>query len=132
MTPEQIDATAKYDALVAEKEEIERKINEAESLKLRLRELIGGWSTLGEIERARLKARDLSFPEYEKLSGYYILRIIDVGDKWISLRGDGSGDKSITRYKKDTGWPERSRDGRGAIDAQKAIEIWEMHQRGTI
>lgn len=125
MNDELKEAKGKLDSLLKERAEIVKKIEEAESLKPRLKELEGGWNSYGEIKTAELKARDLSFPVFEKTK-WRTLRVIGIDDKWISVRYDGGGDEF--KYKKSNGWRERSRDGRDIIDVQKAIEIWEKHQ----
>jgi len=114
-------------ALIKEHDEIVAKINEAESLKIRLAELKNGWHRTGGIEAARLKARDIQFPVFDD-TGCATNRIIKIDDKWIYTRRDGYGDNEFTRYKKDTGRRERSRGDWNKIDVQEAIRTWESRE----
>lgn len=125
MNDELKEAKEKLAALLKEKEEITKKLSEDENLKLRLRDIEGSYRTDGELKVAQIKVRDMQFPVFEK-SSFYIDRIVSIDDKWICIRTDKT--ETIVRYKKSTGWRERSRDGVNKIDVQKAVEIWEKHQ----
>jgi len=55
------------------------------------------------------------------------MRIISVGKKWIELKCDGQSLDLSTKYNRETGWKMRARDEYGAIDAVKALAIWNEH-----
>lgn len=126
MTPEHIAA------LKAELAEIDAKLADVKNLEARRRELIGSWHDIGEINRAMRDFRDSKFPIFSKGAFGRNVRIVEVSDKWIVLRDDGADAKDVVRFKRDTGWRERARDGRSKIDAGHALAIWEDHQNATV
>ncbi len=125
--PNQIEQLQnELNALIEEKAKIEQDLDISQA---RLKELNGGifGSSPGLIAEKRRELRNAHFPIYDDPDLYTIRRIIEITDKWIILRYDSNSDKSITRYKKDTGRIERARDDRFSIDFEKAIQIWEEH-----
>ena len=123
----------KLSALIAEAQDIKAKIGEAEQLKSRFRELMGGYGTIGLIENARLKVRDSRFPVLQAAKNSFCSnrRIVAVDKKWIAVRTDGDGDKEIDRYRISDGCRERTRGDYYKIDVQKALKIWEEWQNGS-
>jgi hypothetical protein len=119
-----------YDALIAERDSIRAKIAEAEALKPRLDELEDSntWrDRKGLITYAKQALEDSKRPVYDK--GRWAAdtrRIVAIDAKWVTLSRDGSNNAPI-RYKITNGWPERSRDGYGKIDVEKALAIWAEH-----
>jgi len=49
---------------------------------------------------------------------------MSVDKKWIELKCDNQSLDTSTRYNRDNGWKMRARDDCGAIDAFKALAIW--------
>ena len=138
-TTEQIQA--ELDALQAELSALNSRYNEIDSLKKKLadeqkelldrhKELVGRdmWGNnlgglIGKVNRELLESQR---PIYETLDNgrNRIIRIISVDKKWIELKADGQSLDSSTKYNRETGWRMRSRDDYGAIDAKKALAIW--------
>ena len=134
-TTEQIQA--ELEALQAELSALNARHNEIESLKKKLadeqkelldrhKELVGRdiWGNnlgglIGKVNRELLESQR---PIYDGRNR--IIRIISIDKKWIELKSDGQSLHSSTKYNRETGWRMRSRDGYGAIDAQKALDIW--------
>jgi hypothetical protein len=114
------------DALIAEEVECRKIIEQAKKCEKRLESLNQHRGNPGNIEIKKQEIEDSKYPVWHE-SGRNIERIVDVTEKWISIKPDGLN-KPITRYKKDNGWRERSRDGYWKIDVQKALEIWEEWQ----
>lgn len=140
-TTEQIQT--ELDVLQAELSALNSRYNEINSLKKKLadeqKELLDRHKALvgrdmwgnnlgGLIGKVNLALLESQRPIYEKIdhSGK-ITRIISVDKKWIELKDDGQSLDSSTKYNRETGWRMRSRDGYGAIDAQKALVIWNEH-----
>jgi hypothetical protein len=129
-------ARARLAALEAELAQLNAGIPEAEArlaaMEARKRELTDGYNRYGEISHARgristieLKILDEALPEFDRDHRSARL-IVGVTDKWISLRRKGG--THIFRYKRSTGWLERSRDGAGKIDIEQALLLWAKHQ----
>lgn len=130
-TPE---AQKKLDSLVAEMKACNSTITDAESTikaaEKRLSELKDGWHSTGEISMAKCAVRDSQFPilmRRKQWNGEDIVRIIGLTPKMIIVRVDGEKDDRVTYHSKETGWRRGARDSHGAIDAKKAIQIWETH-----
>ena len=141
-TTEQIQS--ELDALQAELKEINARRVEIDVLRKQLdfeekelmlrKQVISGkqqwnYSTSGLIGYLGRQLIELKSPIYENIdaNGCYsgrITRIISVDKKWIELKCDGQSLDSSTKYSRETGWRMRSRDNDGAIDAQKALVIW--------
>jgi hypothetical protein len=118
-----------YQELLKEKQDIVKKINEAKELEKRLVELNDDtWSRRkGLISLAKQKEEEENTPIFSESKNQFgrPTRIVSVGKKWITLKTDG-WDK-LYRYKIENGWLERSRDGGGAIDVERALKIWSEH-----
>jgi len=119
------------DALIAEESECRKIIEQAKKCEKRLESLNQHWRNPGEIERKQQAVIDSKYPIWHKSEHGYIERIVDVNEKWICIKPDGLN-KQVTRYKKENGWLERSRDGYWTIDVQKALEIWDEWQNKEI
>jgi hypothetical protein len=111
------------DALIAEEIECQKIIEQAKKCEARLRELNRYWRDAGEIDIKKQEIEDSKFPIFFT-GGWRNERIVNVDDKWISLKFDGIN-MGVTRYKLSNGWRERRRDDSYAIDVNKAIAIWE-------
>jgi len=138
-TTEQIQS--ELDALQAELKEVNSRYNEIDGLKKKLADeqkelldrhkaLVGrdvwGNTSRGLISKVNLELLESKLPIYEMLNNgrNKATRIISVDKKWIELKCDGQSLDSSTKYNRETGWRMRSRDDYGAIDAQKALAIW--------
>jgi len=140
-TTEQIQA--ELEALRAELSALNSRNNEIENLKKQLtdeqKEIIDRHKVLvgrdrwdhsggGLIDKVNLELLESKSPIYETNvpTSIYprVIRIISVDKKWIELKADGQSLDSSTKYNRETGWRMRSRDDYGAIDAQKALDIW--------
>jgi len=137
-TTEQIQA--ELESLQAELSTLNSRYNEIEKFKKKLadeqkelldrhKELVGRdmWGNnlgglIGKVNRELLESKSPVLdtnPPYNK-----VRRIISVDKKWIELKTEGKSLDSSIKYNRETGWRMRSRDGYGAIDAQKALDIW--------
>jgi hypothetical protein len=118
-----------YDALLNEYKTLKKLIEDAEEAKKRLDELkpssLWGNSQVGLLENVKRQLEDSKYPIFTQ-DKWYISRIINIDNKWIRIKDDGGS--KITKYKRDTGWQEHSRDGYFHIDHIKALEIWEKFQ----
>jgi hypothetical protein len=122
----------KLDALRAELKDIDKKLAEVKVLEKRRRELIGRWGEQGEIMIAEMALEDSNYPAYRQETEHQTgLLIVDIDEKWISMKNSGTqlNAKNITRYKVSNGWRERARSADSAIDAEKAIKIWNKAAR---
>jgi hypothetical protein len=130
-------ARAKLAGLEAELAQLDADIPQVEAtlaaMEARKRELTDGFHRHGEISEARgrlstieLQIQDEALPEFDR--NYWGPRlIVGVTDKWISLRRKG-GSGAVRRYKRDTGWLERTRSGYDSIDVERALSLWAKHQ----
>jgi len=120
---ELIEIKKKSDLLLDQKASIERQERELFS---RLKEIRGfrDWSGSepGLIADLQLELKESQFPVYE---GDW--RIVSVTDKTIGLKRNSCSFDDVLRYNRDTGWKSRTRSDWGAIDAKKALQIWENH-----
>lgn len=140
-TTEQIQA--ELDALQAELSALNSRHNEIDGLKKKLADeqkklldrskVLRGNYGIGLIDKVKIELLESQRPIYEKIyhSGR-ITRIISIDKKWIELKADGQSLDSSTKYNRETGWRMRSRDGYGAIDAQKALDIWNEFNGGCV
>jgi len=121
------DLQARYDALIAEKKEIEDYLSKVPQLEKRLKELTGTWGVYGKIKEAQIAINDNKCPVYE-LNVFYERhkRIIDVDKKWVYMRIDGING-AYFKYNIKTGRPERSRSDSNSINIKRALEIWDIH-----
>ena len=124
-----------YDTLLSEYKTLKKLIDDAEAAKKRLGELKPTSifnKAPGLLAKVKQELEDSKYPIFEVVNGpgSGTNRIIDVNEKWISIKHDGN--YTPTRYKRDTGWKERSRDGYFHIDHIKALEIWEKFQAKRI
>lgn len=123
------------DRLKGELAEINQKLNQVSALEKRKEELLGSrWAngSKGEIYRAEMALYESKLPIFEKAINNFTRdkRIVAVDSKWISIKVDGNDKKYVYRYKISNGWPERSRDGSGSIDVERALSVWNKHQEG--
>lgn len=116
------EAKEKYLALEKEAINCKNQVEKGKIAEVRLREIIGGWKSSGEIGVAKLKAFELQFPVFST-ERFSMTRIIDINEKWILLKNDDA--VNITRFKIENGRRERSRDERDVIDVKKSIKIWD-------
>jgi len=123
LSSELIEIKKKSDDLIDQKASIERQERE---LKNRLQKINGyrsmGVNTIGLIEQLELELKESNYPHYDKAR-----RIVKVTDKAIYLKIDGFIFGDEQGYSKETGWRARARSDLDAIDAKKALEIWERH-----
>lgn len=111
-----------YRALIAEKRDLTKLVNDAEAAKRRLQELYGKYGCAGDIEIKEQEIVDSRFPVYTiRLMTAY--RIVDVDEEYISIKRDGL-DMPVVRYERYTGRQESTKDG-FRIDQEEAIRIWE-------
>jgi hypothetical protein len=118
-----------YDALIVEYNAIKRLISDAQIAEKRLSELNDRWGKPGLISNTKNALNESKFPIFSE-SEFTVTRIISIDKKWITLKDDGIYNKPC-RYKKENGWLERNRNGEYAINYEKAIEIWNEHQKNT-
>ena len=78
------------------------------------------------IDVLNLELLELQSPIYDATDAR-VRRIISIDKKWIELKFDGQSLDSSTKYSRSTGWRMRERDSYGAIDAVKALAIWNEH-----
>jgi len=103
---------------------------ESQNISSRIEALTGvnRWSgkSDGLIDKVKLRLLESKSPIYEMFNNgrNRVTRIISVDKKWIELKCDGLSLASSTKYNRETGWRIRSRDDYAAIDAQKALLIW--------
>jgi len=141
-TTEQIQS--ELDALQVELNTVNSRYSEIDGLKKKLsdeqKELLNRHTALvdrdvwgntgrGLIGKVNLELIESKSPIYERIdtNGCYsgrVTRIISVDKKWIELKCDGQSLDSSIKYNRETVWRMRSRDDYGAIDAQKALAIW--------
>ena len=84
------------------------------------------WRNDGLIDVLKLELLESQSPIYDNVSGR-IRRIIGVDKKWIELKCDGKDTEASTKHNRETGWIMRARNDSGAIDVQKALDIWGGH-----
>lgn len=130
-TKEQIQA--EIDALETEESELMAWLADVEknsnSKRERLRTIKGSWGSQGEIGERKRELRDIEFPVFKENNGWNrATRIIEVSDKWISLREDGCDE--ITYYSASTGYKKHSKSEWRKIDAEKATKLWYEHITG--
>ena len=133
---------AEIDALQAEIKTIEMRSAEIDALRdkisaeqielvSRRKELSGyndwRWYHNGLIDNLSLELLESQKPIYKSGTDKWnkATRIISVDKKWIEIKEAGETDP--TKYNRDTGWRMRARDSYGAIDAAKALAIWNEH-----
>jgi hypothetical protein len=127
----------KLKELIAELKAIDAKLAEVDALNSRRDELIGSrWSkNEGEITKTKIAYEDSLYPIFPmgRLGSFgSTYRITSVDKKWIYVKRDGMGKEYTQQYSISTGWPIRSRDGYGGIDAEEALAIWHKHQEATV
>ena len=131
---------AEIDALKAELKTIDSRSAEIDALRdtinteqLELairRQKIDGYQiwrgrNSGLIDVLNLELLESQSPIYDATDAR-VRRIISIDKKWIELKYDGQS-LDTTKYNRATGWRMRARDSYGAIDAVKALAIWNEH-----
>ena len=116
----------KLQSLISEKGELEEKLSQVKEWESRLRSLLGGFHSHGEIEITKLQIRDSRFPVFYD-GGWAKRRIVSIDDKWITLRDDRSEESDVKRYKRETGIREKKRTDYDKIDVERAVSIWNEH-----
>lgn len=95
-------------------------------LESELLSLNDGYRSKGLISIKKQEIEDSMFPVYEltrQWSRVIAYRIVNVTDKLIYIKRDGNNEPE--KYTKSTGWKFRARSSYGAIDAEKALKIWQ-------
>ena len=115
----------------AEIDELKKQLDSEQLELARRRQKIDGYQTWrgrisGLIDVLNLELLELQSPIYDATDAR-VRRIISIDKKWIELKFDGQSLDSSTKYSRSTGWRMRERDSYGAIDAVKALAIWNEH-----
>jgi hypothetical protein len=123
------EMTDKLRALIAEREECNKIIAQAEVAKKRLDELNdGAWSgTAGEITMAKRALSDAKLPRVP--SGYRAGEVImAVDSKFVTIRCPGAAEKFAAQYRRSDGKEKGSRgDWRTSVDVDSIVQAWDAH-----
>lgn len=112
--------------LKAELAEINAALAKVPALEKRRAELVGFWNTTGEIKLAELEERDSQFPIYSE-GGWRKRRVVEVNEKYVVLRDDGSKDDDVQKYRREDGRHFRRKYDQ--IDVGHALKVWEENKQ---